>query len=76
MVLGLLQKVAMTAAPDLMMQGGMHQFEQYAGAHDAGAAAAVDAWLPRLKAQGHVGAGSSTGDSAGAMPMRASRSST
>ena len=32
MVLGLLQKVAMTAAPDLLMQGGMRQFEQYAGA--------------------------------------------
>ena len=32
MVLGLLQKVAMTAAPDLMMQGGLRQFEQHAGA--------------------------------------------
>ena len=32
MVLGLLQKVTMTAAPDLMMQGGMRQFEAHAGA--------------------------------------------
>ena len=32
MVGGLLQKVAMTAAPDLMMKGGMAQFEKYAGA--------------------------------------------
>ena len=32
MVQGLLQKVTMTAAPDLMMQGGMKQFEKYAGA--------------------------------------------
>src|SRR4029078_4518213 len=32
MVLGLLQKVTMTAAPDLVMQGGMRQFERYAGA--------------------------------------------
>ena len=32
MVLGLLQKVTMTAAPDLMMQGGMRQFEKHAGA--------------------------------------------
>src|SRR3954447_5977921 len=35
MVLGLLQKVTMTAAPDLLMQGGLPQFEQYAGAMTA-----------------------------------------
>jgi ABC-2 type transport system permease protein len=52
MVLGLLQKIVMTAAPDLMMQGGMRQFEQYAGALTPSQKAAVDAWLPRLKAQG------------------------
>ena len=55
MVLGLLQKVAMTAAPDLLMQGGMHQFEKYAGAMTPQQKAAVDAWLPRLKAQGQSG---------------------
>ena len=38
MVGGLLQKVTMTAAPDLMMQGGMRQFETYAGAAHAAAA--------------------------------------
>ena len=32
MVQGLLQKVTMTAAPDLVMQGGMKQFEKHAGA--------------------------------------------
>jgi linearmycin/streptolysin S transport system permease protein len=69
MVLGLLQKVAMTAAPDLLMQGGMHQFEKYAGAMTPQQKAAVDAWLPRLKAQGSSG-GSGSGDaSAGAMPI-------
>ena len=69
MVLGLLQKVAMTAAPDLLMQGGMHQFEKYAGAMTSQQKAAVDAWLPRLKAQGNAG-GNSNGDaSAGAMPI-------
>ena len=68
MVLGLLQKVAMTAAPDLLMQGGMHQFEKYAGAMTPEQKAAVDAWLPRLKAQGQSG-GTSTADSAGAMPI-------
>ena len=31
MVGGLLQKVTMTAAPDLMMQGGLRQFETHAG---------------------------------------------
>jgi ABC-2 type transport system permease protein len=48
MVLGLLQKVAMTAAPDLLMQGGMRQFEARAGALTPEQQAAVNAWLPRL----------------------------
>ena len=38
MVYGLLQKVTMTAAPDLLMQGGLQQFEEHAGAADAAAA--------------------------------------
>ena len=49
MVGGLLQKVTMTAAPDLMMQGGMRQFEKYAGALTPQQQAAVDAWLPTLR---------------------------
>ena len=49
MVNGLLQKVSMTAAPDLMMQGGMKQFEQHAGALTPQQRAAVDAWLPQLR---------------------------
>jgi ABC-2 type transport system permease protein len=51
MVLGLLQKVTMTAAPDLLMQGGLRQFEQYAGAMTPQQKSAVDAWMPRLRAQ-------------------------
>ena len=51
MVNGLLQKVSMTAAPDLMMQGGLDRFEQFAGALTPGQRNAVDAWLPRLKEQ-------------------------
>ena len=43
MVCGLLQKVAMTAAPDLLMQGGLRQFERYAGALTPQQRAAVDA---------------------------------
>jgi ABC-2 type transport system permease protein len=51
------------------MQGGMRQFEKYAGAMTPQQKTAVDAWLPRLKAQGSSG-GNATGDaSAGAMPI-------
>ena len=68
MVLGLLQKVAMTAAPDLLMQGGMRQFEKYAGAMTPQQKAAVDEWLPRLKAQSQSHGGGGTAAS-GAMPI-------
>ena len=44
----------MTAAPDLMMAGGMKQFEDRAGALTPQQRKAVDAWLPTLKASaGH-----------------------
>ena len=59
MVQGLLQKVTMTAAPDLMMQGGMKQFERNAGALTAEQRKAVDAWLPMLRAQSAGDAGTS-----------------
>ena len=49
MVNGLLQKVTMTAAPDLMMQGGIKQFEHYAGALTPDQRSAIAAWLPQLK---------------------------
>jgi ABC-2 type transport system permease protein len=42
----------MTAAPDLMMAGGMKQFEKNAGALTPQQRAAVDAWLPQLKPGG------------------------
>ena len=61
MVHGLMQKVTMTAAPDIMMQGGIAQFENYAGPLTAGQRAAVNAWLPRLRpggsASGTAGSG-------------------
>ena len=63
MVNGLLQKVSMTAAPDLMMRGGFNQFEKYAGALTPDQRSAVDAWLPRLKDQS---GGASTGNAASA----------
>jgi len=62
MVGGLMQKVTMTAAPDLMMQGGMRQFETHAGALTPQQRAAVDQWIPQLKPGATPGA-------AGAAPM-------
>ncbi len=55
MVQGLLQKVTMTAAPDLLMQGGLRQFEQQAGAMTPQQKTAVDAWIPRLREQSQPG---------------------
>jgi ABC-2 type transport system permease protein len=66
-VLGLLQKVVMTAAPDLLMQGGMHQFETHAGAMTPQQKAAVDEWLPRLKMERQSKGG--TAAAGGAMPI-------
>ena len=64
MVNGLLQKVSMTAAPDLMMQGGMKQFERYAGALTPQQRAAVDSWLPQMKPASGAGGTASGGDQA------------
>jgi ABC-2 type transport system permease protein len=50
MVGGLLQKATMTAAPDLLMQGGLKQFEKFGGQLTPQQRTAVDAWMPRLKA--------------------------
>ena len=69
MVLGLLQKVVMSSAPDLWMQGGMRQFERYAGAMTPQQKAAVDAWLPRLKAQGQPASGGATPAAGTGMPV-------
>ncbi|HEX9365315.1 MAG TPA: ABC transporter permease [Vicinamibacterales bacterium] len=56
MVGGLLQKVSMTSAPDLMMKGGITQFEKYAGTLTPEQRTAVSAWLPRLTPGGSGGA--------------------
>ena len=61
MVLGLIQKVTMTAAPDLMMQGGLSQFEKHAGGLTDQQRTAVQAWLPTLKQQSASTATSSDG---------------
>lgn len=59
MVGGLLQKVAMTAAPDLMMKGGINQFEKYAGSLTPEQRTAVNAWLPQVKPGGTAAGGGS-----------------
>lgn len=66
MLQGLLQKVAMSAAPDLMMQGGLAQFERHAGAMTPQQRQAVDQWLPTLRARATGQGGSGSG---GAAPM-------
>ena len=65
MVNGLLQKVTMTAAPDLMMEGGLRQFERYAGALTPGQRSAVDTWLPQLRPQPGSAAASGTAEGFG-----------
>jgi ABC-2 type transport system permease protein len=65
MINGLLQKVTMTAAPDIMMQGGMRQFERFGGALTPQQRDAVATWLPRLRAQGTGAASGSTGTDIG-----------
>ncbi|HXG56338.1 MAG TPA: ABC transporter permease [Vicinamibacterales bacterium] len=65
MVLGLLQKVTMSAAPDLLMQGGFTQFEKQAGALTPQQRTAVDQWLPQLKQQASGTAGGTASGTAG-----------
>jgi ABC-2 type transport system permease protein len=48
---GLLQKIVMSAMPDLFMQGGVGQFERYAGGLTPRQRLAVDQWLPQLRAR-------------------------
>src|SRR5215207_3631552 len=66
-VLGLLQKVTMTAAPDLMMRGGLTQFEKHAGALTPQQKSAVDEWLPRLRNEATKGGGGATDATAATM---------
>jgi ABC-2 type transport system permease protein len=47
----------------------LRQFEQYAGAMTPQQKAAVDAWMPRLKAQGQSGQTTAGPAAAGAMPV-------
>ena len=73
---GLLQKIVMTAMPDVFMQRGIGQFERYAGGLTPQQKQAMDRLLPRLRARaerdsaGAPATGSGAGgDSAGAAGM-------
>jgi ABC-2 type transport system permease protein len=48
---GLLQKVVMTAMPDLFMSRGVGMFERYTGPLTPQQRQGVDQWLPQLRAQ-------------------------
>lgn len=71
-VLGLLQRAAMTAAPDLLVAGGLRQFEQQGGPMTDRQRQAMDAWLPRLRAQADAGGNAgATGSSGTGMLIQA-----
>jgi ABC-2 type transport system permease protein len=69
MVNGLLQKVAMTSAPDILMTGGIAQFERYAGSLTPEQRSAVSTWLTTLKPADGNAAASSTASSTGVFGM-------
>jgi len=50
MVIGLLQKTAMTAAPDLLARNGVADFDKYAGCITPQQRKVIDQWLPKLAA--------------------------
>jgi ABC-2 type transport system permease protein len=68
LVAGLLQKVVMTAAPDLFLERGVGQFARYGGGLTPRQQQAVDQWLPQLRARADGDSATAGGatDSAGA----------
>ncbi|MFN0134749.1 MAG: ABC transporter permease [Phycisphaerae bacterium] len=56
MLNGLLQKTAMTAAPDLMINRGLDMFRKYAGGLTDAQQAAMDLFLPQLRGMAAGGA--------------------
>jgi len=63
MVGGLLQKVAMTAAPEMMARNGIGEFERFGIPLTAQQHQALDAWLPRMAADSGAASGAAPGDS-------------
>jgi ABC-2 type transport system permease protein len=68
MVGGLLQKVAMSAAPDLYMMRGVEQFERYTGPMTPRQKQSVDQWLPELRARAESSAGGGARSDTGSSP--------
>lgn len=66
MVAGLLQRAAMTAAPDLMLQRGLDAFEKHAGGLTSAQRVAVDSFLPHLRAASQPAPASAPTGAAGA----------
>jgi ABC-2 type transport system permease protein len=64
LVAGLLQKVVMTATPDLFLERGVGQFARFGGGLTPRQQQAVDRWLPQLRARA-AGDSAATRDSAG-----------
>ncbi len=58
---GLLQKLVMTATPDLFMTRGLGQFERYTGPLTPRQRQGIDRWLPLLKARAERDTGAGTG---------------
>lgn len=61
MITGLLQKVAMTAMPDLMAEQGTRLLDQYSGGLTADQRKRIDAGLDYLRREQSAGAGASSG---------------
>ena len=64
LVAGLLQKVVMTATPDLFLERGVGQFARFGGGLTPRQQQAVDQWLPALRARADGRLGRGAGDSA------------
>lgn len=65
-VQGLLQKIAMTAMPDLAIERGIGMFEKYAGALTEEQRAAMARFLPELRALSERQSGEANGSASGA----------
>jgi ABC-2 type transport system permease protein len=63
MVVGLLQKVVMTAAPGMMAKHGIGEFERYSGPLTPQQRKAMDTWLPTIEGDSLGTSESAAGDS-------------
>lgn len=67
LVAGLLQKVVMTATPDLFLEGGVSQFARFGGGLTRRQQQAVDQWLPALRARAEGDSAAARDSAAAAM---------